>query len=370
MKIAIVCDWLLGTGGAERVVLELHKLFPEAPIYTSQYDTNPKTWLGDKWFENADVRTGWLQKLPKSLKKFLPVLRAIYFSRLDLNDYDLVISSSGAEAKFVKVKQGAVHVSYCHAPTHYYWMRYEDYLKNPGFGKLDWLARIGLKILASPMRWADYRAAQRPSFFIANSNFTASKILEYYARDAIVIHPPVDIDRFKILNKSSISKHGYLAAGRQTPYKRIDLAVQACSQLDLPLTVVGNGPDHARLEKLAGPTVSFVVGASDKDVVKHFQSAKAFLFPGVDDFGVVAVEGLAAGTPVLAYKDGGALDYIEDKKNGLFFEEQTVESLISAINKVEKMKFDPSEVSASAAQFSAEQFRKKMKEFIKDLGVK
>src|SRR5476649_1689319 len=142
MKVAIVCDWLTGIGGAERVVLELHKLYPDAPIYTSQYDPEQ---LG--WFAEADVRTGWLQKLPSGLKKFLPVLRAWYFSHLDLSDYDLVLSSSGAEAKGVKTDPQAVHISYIHAPTHYYWIRYEQYLKHPGFGRFDWLARLGLRLL-------------------------------------------------------------------------------------------------------------------------------------------------------------------------------------------------------------------------------
>ncbi|MGH7157090.1 MAG: glycosyltransferase, partial [Candidatus Saccharimonadales bacterium] len=242
MKVAIVCDWLTGVGGAERVVLELHKMYPAAPIYTSQYSPSKIDW-----FKGADVRTGWLQKLPAGLKKFLPVLRAWYFSRLDLGEYDLVISSSGAEAKAVKTGPKTKHICYMHAPTHYYWSRYNEYMQNPGFGFLDPLARLGLKILVRPMRRWDYKAAQRPDYIIANSNFTKDQIKKYYSRDSIVIPPPVDIERFKILSKSSISRKGFLTAGRQTPYKRIDLAVAACTNLGLPLTVVGNGPDHQRL---------------------------------------------------------------------------------------------------------------------------
>ena len=159
----------VGTGGAERVVYELHKMYPKAPIYTSQFNRDPKAWFNDRWFEEADVRTGWLQKLPARLRKFLPPLRALWFSRLDLSGYDLVISSSGAEAKAVRVPNG-VHIDYCHAPTHYYWSRYDEYMQNPGFGRFDPLARLGLRLLVGPMRRWDRKAAQRPDYMIANSS--------------------------------------------------------------------------------------------------------------------------------------------------------------------------------------------------------
>jgi hypothetical protein len=181
LKVAIVCDWLTGTGGAERVVLELHKMFPEAPIYTSQYNSNPKIWYGDTWFADADVRTLWLQRLPKSLRKFLPVLRARAFSRLDLSEYDLVVSSSGAEAKAVKTGPKTVHITYCHAPTHYYWSRYNEYKRHPGFGVLNPLAFLGIRLFAGPMRRWDYKAAQKPDHFIANSTYTKKQIKKYYA---------------------------------------------------------------------------------------------------------------------------------------------------------------------------------------------
>src|SRR3990167_6171988 len=159
LKIALVCDWLVGIGGAERVVLELHKMFPDAPIYTSQYDSKKIDW-----FKGADVRTTWLQRLPSSFKKFLPLFRAWSFSRLDLSNYDLVISAGGAEAKGVKTGPNTTHICYCFAPTHYYWSRYNEYIKHPGFGKLNWLARIGLKVLVGPLRRWDKKAAGRPNY--------------------------------------------------------------------------------------------------------------------------------------------------------------------------------------------------------------
>lgn len=365
MKVAIVCDWLLGTGGAERVVLELHRLYPNAPIYTSQYNPNPKLWFGGKWFEDAVVRTGWLQKLPKSLKKFLPLLRAWYFNRLDLSDYDLVISASGAEAKFVKVRENATHISYIHAPTHYYWSRYDDYLKNPGFdGYLNPLARLGLKLLVGPMRRWDYKAAQRPDHLIANSNFTKEQIKKYYNRDSYVIHPPVDIDRFKGYSKSAEQRHGFVTAGRQAPYKKIDLAVEAATSLKVPLVVIGRGPEHRWLKKLADRNVTFLTKVSDEDIARHFGEAKAFIFPGVDDFGIVAVEAMAAGTPVIAFKGGGALDYI-NKDTGLFFNEQTPESLAAAIQKSSSLQFSPEKVSHASRQFSPATFQRNITDFVR-----
>lgn len=367
LKVAIVCDWLIGTGGAERVVLELHRLFPDAPIYTSQYDQSAKTWYGDKWFDAADIRTGWLNRLPLSLRKFLPVLRAWYFSHLDLSGYDLVLSSTGAEAKAVKKNPGATHICYMHAPTHYYWARYEQYIQDPGFGKLDWLARLGLKLLVGPMRRWDKKAAAKPDHIVTNSRYSAEQIKKYYGREATVIHPPVDIDRFKKLNKLSNHEAPFVTAGRQTPYKRIDLAVAAATKTGFPLLVVGNGPDHSRLVTMAGGNVKFVTGASDKQVAEIFASARAMLFPGVDDFGVVAIEALAAGTPVIAYRGGGALDYVNET-TGAFFEEQTVESLAKALKSFDPKEYDSSTIRNAAKEFSAKRFRQQITGLISSSG--
>lgn len=365
LKVALVCDWLTGTGGAERVVLELHKMFPDAPIYTSQYNKDPKIWYGDKWFADADMRTLPLQRLPKSSKKLLPVLRAKAFSKLDLSDYDLVISSSGAEAKAVKTGPNTVHVTYCHAPTHYYWSRYFEYIKNPGFGMLNPLARLSLRTLVGKMRKWDYEAAQRPNYFIANSNHTKDDIKKYYNRDATVIYPPVNIERFK--TKQKTIRNGFLIAGRQTPYKRFDLAVEACNKLGVPLTVIGNGPEHDKLVNMAGPRVTFLTNIKDQDMPRYFQKAEAFIFPGVDDFGIVAVEAMAAGTPVIACRAGGALDYVKENKTGLFFKEQTVESLCEALKKFDPSKFKQEEITKSTSKFSEKAFAKNMHAFIDKL---
>jgi glycosyltransferase involved in cell wall biosynthesis len=359
MKVAIVCDWLTGVGGAERVVLELHKLFPDAPIYTSQYD--PKAI---DWFEDADVRTTWLQRLPSSLKKFLPILRAYVFSRLDLSEYDLVISSSGAEAKAVKTGPNTVHICYCHAPTHYYWSRTSEYLDNPGFPRgLNWLAKLGLKFLHGPMKSWDKRAAKKPDYMIANSTYTQSNIAKYYKRDSVVIFPPVETSRFKV-KQSFDTRHGFVVAGRQTPYKRFDLAIEACNELKVPLIVIGDGPDHKRLEKLADRSVTFLTNVNDNEIVEHFQSSIAFIMPNADDFGIVAVEALASSTPVVAYNKGGSEDYIMPGRNGMLFSRQTKSSLIKALEKATSKTWDYSFISESADRYSVENFKKSIKEFI------
>ncbi len=356
LRVAIVHDWLIG-GGAERVVYELHKLYPEAPIYTS-YST-------DKWRKEMDgkVITGFLQHWPfPKLRKFVPLLRIWWFTRLNLRDYDLVISSSGAEAKGIKVPEGTVHINYCHAPTHYYWSRYDEYLKHPGFGLFDPLARFGLKLLVGPLRRWDYKAAQRPDYLIANSTHIKNEIKKYYGRDAVVINPPVIIDRFENIRPGA--RRGFLTGGRLTPYKRNDLAVQACTKLGLPLTVYGDGPDRKRLETLAGPSVRFTGYVSDEEVVRLFASAEAYIFPLLDDFGVVGIEALAAGTPVIAYRAGGALDYVEEGKTGTFFDEQNVESLARTLRSFDHKRFNSVDIRQHAKQFSPEEFRKSVKKFV------
>jgi glycosyltransferase involved in cell wall biosynthesis len=359
MKVAIVCDWLTGYGGAERVVLELHRLFPDAPIYTSQY--NPRKL---PWFDDATViPLPSLQRIPPRFKKFLPLLRARAFSRLKLEGFDVVITSSGAEAKAVQVGEGTKHILYCHAPTHYYWQRYDEYMEHPGLGMLDPVGRLGLRSLVGRMRRWDYAAAQKPDYIIANSRHTAAKIKEYYGRKAEVIHPPVDVERFTPQHPIK-RRSGFVIYGRQTPYKRIDLAVQACTRLKLHLTVIGNGPDHKRLQKMAGRTIKFLTNVSDQELPHYLQTAEAFLFPGIDDFGISAVEPLAAGTPVIAFGQGGALDIVTPGKTGVFFEQQTVDALVEVLQTFDYTQFKEAAMRKRAAIFAPEEFDKKINSYI------
>ena len=360
LKVAIVHDWLVG-GGAERVIYELHTMFPDAPIYTS--------YCTDEWRERLDgkVVTGFLQHGPfPRLRKYVGLLRIWWFTHLDLSGYDLVISSSGnGEAKGIKVPKGTPHICYCHAPTHYYWRHYDQYLKHPGFGAFDPVARLGLRLLVGPLRRWDLKASKRPDFFMANSTHTQSEIKQFYRRDSVVVHPPIDIDRFKVTGPQK--REGYVTAGRQTPYKRTDLIVQACTKLGVPLKVIGRGPEHEYLKTLAGPTVQFLTNVSDEEMPKHIAGSKAFLFAAYEDFGVTPVEALAAGTPVIAYHAGGAQDYVVEGKTGLFFKEQTVDSLCEAIKASEKCNFSSDTIRKHANEFSPQTFTRKLTDLIENI---
>lgn len=356
-RIAIVHDWLIG-GGAEKVVLEFHRMFPDAPIYTS-YAT--KRWRREL---DGKVKTGFLQYWPfPKIRKYVPFLRILWFSSLRLKKYDLVISSSGAEAKGVRTGKHQKHLAYTYTPTHYYWDRYDDYLANPGFGRFNWLAKLGLKTLVGPLRVWDLKAAKRPDHMIAISSHIQQQIKKYYGRRSSVVHPPVDTERFAIpTEKHGLpnTRHGFVVTGRQTPYKRIDLAVQACTQLGVPLIVIGKGPEHKKLKKMAGKTVTFLRKVTDTELPHYLQSAEAFLFPGMDDFGIAPVEAMASGTPVIAFKAGGALDYVEEGKTGIFFKQQTVESLIGAIQEFKGRKFSEAACQSKANEFSIRNFRKNL----------
>lgn len=353
LKVAIVHDWIYG-GGAELVVEQLHILFPEAPIYTS--------FVTPEWQQRLDnkVVTGYLQKWPFSkLHRFLPVLRQYWFSSLDLSEYDLVISSSGnGEAKFVRVNKPAVHICYCHTPTHFYWRKYNSYLAHPGF-KPAWLARFGLKTLVKPLRRRDYAAARKIDYFVANSTHIQSDIQHYYGKESAVIHPPVHVENFPVRKNpipESAEPH-FITWGRIVRDKRFDIAIEACNKLRLPLTVIGKGPHLNELKKIAGPTITFTGYASHEELVELAQKATAFIFPSEEDFGIAPVEALALGLPVIAYKSGGALDYISEPKTGTFFSEQTPESLAKVLKSFNPGRFKSGELRKTAEEFSAATFR-------------
>ncbi|MBI5357610.1 glycosyltransferase [Candidatus Saccharibacteria bacterium] len=293
----------------------------------------------------------------------------MWFSNLNLKDYDIVISASGAEAKGVKTKGHTKHISYIHAPTHYYWSRYDQYINDPGFGRFDQLARFGLRKLVGPMRKWDFRAAQRPDVLLANSSHTQEQILKYYHRDSKIIHPPIRTKKFNKYCKNKKDRAGFIVVGRQTPYKRIDLAVRACSSLGKDLTVVGNGPENTNLKQLAGPSVMFIDQVNDDDeLATLLGTAEGFIFPtNAEDFGIAPVEALAAGTPVIAYKAGGPLDYIKPGVNGDFFNRQSVKALKEVLSKFKPEKYTQSDIKRSADSFSTESFRKKITKAVNSL---
>lgn len=360
-RIAIVCDWLTNMGGAEHLVYSLHKAFPDAPIYTSVFSPE-KCPI----FKDLDVRTTYLQRLPRKLRErhqLFSLLRTSAFRSLDLKAYDVVISSASAEAKSIRVRKDATHICYCHTPTRYYWSHYEEYKKEPGFGALNPIAKLILPLFVRVMRRRDLQAVAGVDQFIANSHEVQQRIKTYYHRDAIIVYPPVETERFA--PKGSVQKENlYVVAGRQIPYKRIDLAIRACNALDRRLIVIGNGSEHEALAKMAGPKTEFLTNVTDDQIARYFQCAKAFIFPSLEDFGIVPVEAMAAGTPVIAFKKGGALDTVKDSKTGIFFEEQTVQSLVDALRRFEAMQFDGHTIIAHAKTFDEQVFIRKMQKLI------
>ncbi len=363
MKVAIVCDWLTTMGGAEPLVLELHKLYPEAPIYTSVFHKEKMPA-----FANLDVRTTYLQKiLPKSLRYkhvLWPVLRSFAFRKLDLSEYDLIISSASAEAKSVRKKPGAIHICYCHTPTRYYWSHYDEFKNEFNFGILTLFIRPFIPLFVRWMRKRDLQSVKGVDYFIANSEVTKSRIKKYYGRDSIVIHPPVDTKRF--IKDNSAPRDGYILWGRHVPYKRFDLAIEACNKLNKKLTIVGSGPDTERLRKLAGPTIYFTGRVSDEELVRLAHRAEAFLFPNEEDFGLAAVEAMASGLPVIAYKRGGALDIVSESETGIFFDRQSVEDLSNAILRFEQTTFSYNTLVQRSKRFDKALFVSKMKKIIQD----
>lgn len=359
MKVAIVCDWLTNVGGAEKVLLAVHEMYPSAPIYTSQY--NPK---GIDWFKDADVRTGRLQKIPSKLRRVIPMMRQKYFDNLDLSEYDLVISVTGAEAKSVKCGPNTTHICYCHVPTQYYWQMYDEYVKNPGFGLLNPIVRVGFKAFVKPLKKADFSGAQKPNYFVTISSYAADMIKKYYKREATVIAPPVETDKFPVVKNTT--REGFVNFSRQVSWKRQDLAIKACIKAGKKLTIIGDGPEHKNLVKAANGSdlITFKPFLDSEGLAQELAHAEAFIFPSMEPFGIAPVEALSAGCPVIAYAQGGAVDYIKDGINGLLFEQQTVTSLEKAIRVFDGSKYDRNVITKSAQDFDIKNFKKKLQKFI------
>ena len=353
-RVALVHDYLNQQGGAEKVVEVFAEMFPGAPLYTSVYDVET---MPDSW-RHLDIRTTFLQRLSPRMgiaKALLP-LYPTAFEQLDLRGFDLVLSSTTAFAKGVLTRPYTCHICYCNNPTRFLWM-YQEYLEHerlPGGVKrlLPWIA--------SPLRLWDYAAAQRVDSFIAGSHNAQRRIAKYYRRESDVLQPPVDTSLYQPAENVG---DRFLVVSRLQPYKRIDLAVEACSRLALPLDVVGDGPDRGRLERLAGPTVRFFGRVPDDEVRQKLATCRAFIFPGEEDFGLTPVEAQACGRPVIAFAAGGALEHVRDGITGLYFRESTVESLMKTLTFFEDQ-FDPAVIQEHARTFDKELFVAKLYDLI------
>lgn len=354
LKVALVHDWLVTAGGAEKVLWQFHLLFPDAPIYTLVYDPA----CGNGMFKECDIRTTWLQKFPMATKLYKNMLTLMpgAWERLDLTEYDLVLSSCSSCCKGVITRPDAVHICYCHTPTRYIWDFYYQYLKNAGSFK-----RLVMPGMIHKMRLWDRQAADRVDYFVSNSDFIAQRIQKYYRRKATTIYPPVHINDYPLVEQPD---DYYLIVSRFVYYKRIDLAVEACTRLGKKLVIIGGGDEEKKLRAIAGPTVTFAGRVSDEEMMQYYSHAKAFLFPGEEDFGITPVEAQSAGCPVLAYGRGGALETVLGGKTGLFFSEQTAESLMECITRfeVKGVEYSRADIRQHSLGFSEERFRREIAE--------
>jgi len=350
MKVAIVHYWLVNMRGGEKVVEALCEIFPDADIYTHVYDPGAISEI----IKSHRIRTTFIDKLPQAAKRYqayLPLM-PLALEQLDLRNYDLIISSESGPAKGVILSPDNLHVCYCHTPMRYVWEMYFDYRRRSGT-----IVKMLMPFLIHYLRLWDIASAARVDHFIANSSYVAKRIKKHYRREAEVIHPPVDTSSFY---QSEDDGDFYLMVGQLVPYKRTDLAVEAFNRLGKKLIVIGDGEELPSLKKIAHSNIQFLGYQPFSTICDHYARCKALIFPGLEDFGIVPVEAMAAGRPVIAFGKGGALDTVIDGVTGLFFYEQSTNALINAIGAYENAqhRFSKSIIINHARCFEKEVFKK------------
>ncbi|MBI2613613.1 MAG: glycosyltransferase [Candidatus Levybacteria bacterium] len=369
MRVALVYDRVNKWGGAERVLLALHKLFPDAPLYTSVYDKKKTPWASV-----FNVRTSFLQRLPFAMNhELFAVLMPLVFESFDFDEYDLVISVTSEAAKGIITKPKTKHICYCLTPTRYLWSGYDEYFKNPV-----------LRLLSKPVVWYlkfwDKIAAQRPDAYIAISKEVQGRIKKYYGRESTVVYPPVEA--FSLLASSvqlgnkkldadllDAERSYFLIVSRLVPYKKIDLAIKAFNELKLPLKIIGTGSETGSLKRIAKSNIEFLGNLTDKELVGYYRACRALVFPGIEDFGLTILEAQSFGKPVIAFRAGGSLETIIEGKTGIFFNEPNIESLTKAIKQFNNMKFDPKDCIEQASKFSFEMFKKQFMSAINNIAI-
>lgn len=359
MQLALVHDWLNQIGGAEDVLAVLVEQYPEQPIYTSIYAPQIMPDVYQTW----NIHPLWMNHLPaihRHHQPYLP-LYPLAWQGLDLSPYDVILSNKSGFCHGLQFDpQTSLHICYCLAPTRYVW-QLDAYLKREGLGNI---VELGLRPLVAMIKRWDYAAAQQVSHFIAISSAIRERIQRYYDRDSVIIYPPVDTSRFQPVAQDQVEDY-FLIVSRLIPYKRIDLAVQAATRLNVPLKIGGKGRDLERLQAMAGDSVEFLGYVADEDLPALMAKAKAFIFPGLEDFGITPVQAEAAGRPVIAYRGGGALDTVVDGVTGTFFDEQTVDSLVRVMADFDARRYDPEVIRQHALQFDTTIFKQQIDSFIK-----
>jgi glycosyltransferase involved in cell wall biosynthesis len=359
MKVAVIHYWLVGMRGGEKVVEALCEMYPQADIFTHVYVPD-MTSENIKKHRIIPTFINSLPRAPKMYKTYLPLM-PLALEQLDLRGYDLVISSESGPAKGVIPPSEALHVCYCHTPMRYIWNMYQDYRNSAGR-----LTRMMMPPLAHYLRLWDVTSAARVDSFVANSTTVAARIRRYYHSDSVVIHPPVDTNAFSIAPPSELADY-YLMAGELVSYKRPELAVRAFNEMKQKLVIIGGGEMLDEIRRLAGPTVT-VMGSQPFEVLKqHYARCRALVFPGEEDFGMVPVEAMASGRPVIAFGKGGATETVADGISGVFFAEQTVAAISSAVRRLADLKIDSNRIAEHANRFGRDTFFEKMRNHIDKL---
>lgn len=356
MKIALVHDYLVQYGGAERVLEAFTEIFPYAPIYTIIYDKDAMHGV----FDGKRIYTSYLQKFPFARKKhrLFPLLMPIAIEQFNFDDYDVVLSDSSSYAKGIITGPNTLHICYMHTPMRYAWDDCQKYTQD--FKMLSLLKKF-VPFAMNYIRLWDKVSADRVDLFLANSNFVAKRIKKYYRKDSTVIHPPVNVKKFYAGKEN---KGYYLMVGRLIAYKKHDIAIRAFNKLGLPLKIIGRGPEMKRLAKLAGPNIEFLGRVPDEDLPKYYAECKAFIFPQEEDFGIVAIEALASGKPLIAFRGGDIPEHMKENKMGIFFEEQSAEGVIAAVHKSQAMQFDAEFIRSKALRFDRQIFKQKVKDYV------
>ena len=360
MKLAIIHDYLNQYGGAERVVEAMHELFPEAPVYTSVYDRKKMPAS----FSKMDIRVSFMQRLPfiKSQSKKYLMLYPRAFRSFDLSGFDVILSSSSSFAKFVRKPAGSFHVCYCYTPTRFLWY-YDEYIKREN---ISGLYKMVLPRLIERLKEQDLSAAAGVDRYIAISNAVALRIRDIYQADSEVIFPPVDASEYSAVSANDGS---YLIISRLRGYKRIDLAVKAFNRTGKTLRIIGDGEIIGNLKKVAGNNIEFLGRLDETGKRAYLAKCKALVFPGEEDFGITPLEAQACGKPVIAYRSGGAIDTVIEGTTGVFFNEQTEEEVLTAINRLEGMKWNAEVIRNHSLMFDKAFFKQKLKDFLSKLPV-
>lgn len=356
MKIALIHEHLAQDGGAERVLQAFQEIYPEAPTYTLVYDKKNASQV----FRGKKIHTSFIQRMPFGVKRYqwyLPMMPTAV-EKYDLTDYDVILSSCSAFAKGVITRQDSIHICYCHSPTRYLWSDTFSYVDELHYPKL--IKKI-IPFFLPRIRLWDQLAAQRVDDFIANSEAVRQRIQKYYRRPSLVIHPPVDTEKFTV--SDGVGDY-YLMGGRMVPYKRFDLAVRAFNKLSLPLKIFGSGQEEKYLRKIAKPNIEFLGHVSEEEKAELLRRAKAFLYPQEEDFGITALEAMAAGRPVIAYAKGGALETVIEGETGALFHDQNWAALADTVIRFKPEQYNSMAIRNHAEKFNIDQFKEKIRDYV------